>query len=76
MAVSSHQRSPEVAFFKIGLGGENGELPGQGNKHSWIIKTLTAIKAELGHADVSCKHFQTRELLEPNSLKVQNNAVY
>ena len=74
--MSSHQRSPEVAFFKIGLGGENGQIPGQEKKNSWIIKTLTTIKAELGHANVSCKHFQTRELLGPNSLKVQNDAVY
>ena len=76
MAVSSHQRSQEVAFFKIGLGGPSGELLVKGNQRSWIIKTLTDIKATLGHANVSCNHFQTRELLDPNALKVQNNTVY
>ena len=76
MNVASHKRSPKVDFFKIGLGGESGELPIIGNQHSWIIKTLTAIKAMLGHANVSCKHFQTQERLDPNTQKVLNNAIY
>ena len=53
MKAENHRRSDKVTFYKIGLGGRNGQLePGLGAK-TWKTESFSDIKSKLGHQNVS-----------------------
>ncbi|XP_076464781.1 putative methyltransferase-like protein 24 [Babylonia areolata] len=50
MKQASHNRSKEVHFFRIGLGGKNGRLPRTNAK--WHVESLSGIRKMLKHEQV------------------------
>ena len=48
MAAKSHNRTKNVGFYKIGLGGKD-----EVNKRKWQLKTFSTILKENGHTNVN-----------------------
>ncbi|XP_076457052.1 putative methyltransferase-like protein 24 [Babylonia areolata] len=54
MKADTHQRSDNVWFYKIGIGGSQHQIPkNTGSRASWEIKTLSEIKAMLHHDNIT-----------------------